>query len=449
MIKQLARFPASALFRPGALTLRNQLVASPLIGAFRSRSISSFQSRTSVSNSFRNGPISSKPLPIVSSAAILPAIRKMHSSRPVFGQIPESAAPGKVRMLKSTRKILLALMISYGIILTAMASILTGAYIYLEMQQPWPLVQWTLKQTYKAREGLLYEVFLEDYVTAKDIYEKLLDSLSRDKNGNLVNISGKSTAWLSAYSDLLCRYADMCKVAGDLDNCKQAYVGALHVEGGSLNHKSRALTNLAELAEMEGERDEAEELLKRACAYGKGTAVKNASNLTYRVALHADDMIPGSRESLDASIHLGVLYAQKGEYSKALPILVSSLRAVKNSIRQQRGAVLSRPLEANPLQCQIHESSLLSVYISEVLWASNKKEEAVKWAQKAYNDGYVYHRSNIEAAKSAQLALLTLIKMEKSLGDKEAVEKYQGLLDKIEVPAKTVTKWDWFKSAFL
>lgn len=152
---------------------------------------------------------------------------------------------------------------------------------------------------------------------------------------------------------------------------------------------------------------------------------------------------------MDASIHLGVLYAQKGEYEKALPILVSSLRAVKNSIRQQRGAVLSRPLEANPLNCQIHESSLLSVYISEVLWASNKKDEAVKWAQKAYNEGYVYHRSNIEAAKSAQLALLTLIKMEKSLGNKTEVEKYQGLLDKIEVPSKNVTKWDWFKSALL
>jgi tetratricopeptide (TPR) repeat protein len=376
-------------------------------------------------------------------------VRKLHSSNPAFGKIPESAAPGKVRMLKGTRKVLLALMISYGIILTAMASILIGTYVYLELQQPWPLVQWSMKQAYKAREGLLYEVFLEDYASAKQCYEKLLDSLSRDNKGNLVDISGKSTAWLSAYSDLLCRYADMCKIAGDLDNCKQAYIGAMHVEGGDLNHKSRALTNLAELAEMEGDRDEAEDLLKRACAYGKDTAVKSGSNLSYRVALHAEDMVPGSRESLDASIHLGVLYAQKGEYEKALPILVSSLRAVKNSIRQQRGAVLSRPLEANPLNCQIHESSLLSVYISEVLWASNKKDEAVKWAQKAYNEGYVYHRSNIEAAKSAQLALLTLIKMEKSLGNKTEVEKYQGLLDKIEVPSKNVTKWDWFKSALL
>lgn len=374
-------------------------------------------------------------------------MRNFHSSNVSRAQIPESAAPGKVRLLKTTKKILLAFMISYGIILTTMAAVLTGTYIYLELQQPFPMVKWTLKQAYKAREGLLYELVLEDYTSAKQCYEQLLDSLSRDNKGNLVDISSKSHTWLSAYSDLLCRYADMCKVAGDLANCKQAYLGAMHVEGGDLGHKSRALTNLAELAEMEGDRAQAEDLLKRACAYGKDTSIKSGENLTYRVGLHSEDMIPGSRESLDASIHLGVLYAQKGEYEKALPILVSSLRAVKNSIRQQRGAVTSRPLEANPLNCQIHESSLLSVYISEVLWASGKKQEAVRWAQKAYNEGYVYHRSNMEAAKSAQLSLLTLIKMEKSLGNEKEVEKYQGLYDRIEVPAKNVTKWDWFKAA--
>lgn len=372
--------------------------------------------------------------------------RAFHTT-PLLKYLSEADAPGKVRLLKTTRKLLVAMLISYGIILTTLAAAVTAIYSWLEYYQPLPLFSWGFSETYHVREALLYELYLEDYTEAKKIYGKVIESLTRDSQGNLKDISDKSSTWLAGYSDLLCRYADMAKVNGDLEACKEAYIGALAIPFGSMAHKSKALTALAEMADMDGDHKVAEGLLLRACAYGKDTVIHDPSVLSYRVGLTTEDMVPGSRESLDAAIQLGVHYAANRDFKKALPVLVSSLRAVKNSLRQQRGAVKTRPLEANPLQAKLHESSLISVYISEVLWATGKREEAVTWAEKAYNEGYIYHRSNIEAAKSARLALSTLIDMEKALDHQDTVAKYSDLLQKIEIPARNVTSLDWFKSA--
>lgn len=298
-----------------------------------------------------------------------------------------------------------------------------------DSQQKIP-ADWSFRAKSLVREGVNHE--LEDrFEMALRSYQFAIDALTKKEGGsegtneknkedNMISLDSKSPEWLTGYADLLARTGRILELLEQSDEARAAFQASFSNPWGSGALKSVAAIQLAKYEQADGNLEAAEEYfvegVKAVASTGMAKLFKEGD---VKNAVLIQDSSKGEQKEQEkkgtdnvsiqlynATIELGKFYASTGRFPESLQVLLATLRSVKQK-REPQGRDLKRVPDSNCFEARI------MAYISEVLWATGKKQDAVIWVESSYFEAYPLSSSTVECGLCAQMAMENAAKMYK------------------------------------
>lgn len=265
---------------------------------------------------------------------------------------------------------------------------------------------WTFKVKSLVREGVNHE--LDDHFDqALNSYQFAINAMTKDDNGNLVLLDNKSPEWLTGYADVLARIGRIQELFEKSDEAKAAFEASFSNPWGTPELKSVSAVQLAKYAFAQGDLKEAEEYFVnsiRVVADSTMTAHFKAGDFKKGVLI--PDQGEVNIQLYNASIELGKFYASTGRFTESMEVFLATLRSIKQK-REPEGRDPKRIPDRNCFEARVMS------YISEVLWATGKKQDAVTWVESSYYESYPLSSSTVECGLCAQMAMENAAKMYK------------------------------------
>lgn len=266
--------------------------------------------------------------------------------------------------------------------------------------------EWTFRVKSLVREGVNHELS-DHYDAALRSYQFAIDAMTKDDNGNLVSLAGKSPEWLLGYADVLARTGRILELYEQSEEAKEAFEASFQNPWGTPELKSVAAVQLAKYEVAAGNMDTAEEYFVNAVrAVADSTMAQLLKDGDVRKGVLIPDGGEVTPQLYNASIELGKFFASTGRFTEAMEIFLATLR----SIQQKREPEGRDPKRIPDPSC--FEGRVMS-YIAEVLWATGKKQDAVIWVESSYYESYPLSSSTVECGLCAQMAMENAAKMYK------------------------------------
>lgn len=378
----------------------------------------------------------------------------------------EVKSPLGIKLLRYSRVIGLTILAAYAI----GGSVFT--FMYLRETSKSDTVQkipqdWSFQIKSLVRDAVNNELD-NKYDRALQIYKLAVDQLTttEGQDGNRVpvtNLGQMSPEWLAGYSDVLIRYARLLELNDQSEEAKAALLASEQIPWGSPDLKSIGAIQLAKYALADGDKHLAEEYFinsvkavatpSMAAYFNEGPdqdlrkavlipdALKEQSSSALAPVNSNDGKPTGEGVSIqlyNATIELAKYYALVGSYTRAMEILLSTLRSVRRK-REPEGRSSARIPDAECLEARSMS------YISEVFWAADKakRKEAVTWAEGAFHEAYPLSNSTVECGLCAIMVLENLIKMYKSLGMPDEAERCKAKLEDVHAPMTNYDVKGW------
>lgn len=265
---------------------------------------------------------------------------------------------------------------------------------------------WSFKVKSLVREGVNHE--LDDhYDQALKSYQFAIDAMTKDDKGDLVSLDNKSPEWLTGYADVLARTGRILELFERSEEAKEAFEASYRNPWGTPELKSISAVQLAKYEFAQGNVKGAEEYFVNAIqAVADHSMAKLLKEGDIRKGVLIPDKGEVSIQLYNASIELGKFYASTSRFTEAMEVLLATLRSIKQK-REPEGRDPKRIPDVNCFEARVMS------YISEILWATGKKQDAITWAESSYYESYPLSSSTVECGLCAQMAMENAAKMYK------------------------------------